>query len=148
MNWWHNFWNREDLSPNEDGSYLIRWRLAQFRGRRVYLHHILATDWAREPHDHPKDFISIGLMGRYVEEIYRVDERFRRERKLVLWGRKRYTAPWIRRFRGELIHRLCVHHGETAWTICLTSRPRREWGFFSEDGSKTPCAEFIERHTL
>ena len=49
--------------------YLHRWRLASFgRKRFLYLHHFVGSDWSRDPHDHPKRFISIGLWGSYIEE--------------------------------------------------------------------------------
>ncbi len=38
----------EDLTPGGDGSYLLRWTLLKaWNGRRIYLHKIMATDWAR-----------------------------------------------------------------------------------------------------
>ena len=49
--------------------YLYRWTLAVLgRGRRCYLHRYLGSDWARDLHDHPKVFWSIGLWGGYVEQ--------------------------------------------------------------------------------
>ena len=60
----------EDLTwPPGSDPYLYRWTLAVLgRGRRCYLHRYRGSDWARDLHDHPKVFWSIGLWGGYVEQ--------------------------------------------------------------------------------
>lgn len=49
-------------------TYLYRWTLLATPWLKVYLHHFVGDDWARDLHDHPKRFISIGLWGEYIEE--------------------------------------------------------------------------------
>lgn len=45
-------------------TYLYRWvLLTLWGGRRLYLHHFVGDDWARDMHDHPKRFITVGLWG-------------------------------------------------------------------------------------
>ncbi len=140
----------EDLSPNADESYMLRWTLFDAFGRKAYLHKILATDWAREPHDHPKDFVSIGLSGQYVEEIYavvdcgRMTPNYEQPKKLVLKDEVEYRAPWYRTFPAEHIHRLRVEPGEHCWTICITGKQRRQWGFWMKDGTHLPYMEFMK----
>ncbi len=102
-------------------TYLYRWELLSVLGgrRKVYLHKFVGDDWALDPHDHPKRFVSIGLMGRYVEHV---GER---------GAQRTYRAPWVRTFPGTHRHRLT---GPTAdrpcWTLVVVGPAEREWGFW------------------
>ncbi len=114
--------NGGDLCP----TYLYRFVLANLPGgRRVYLHHFVGDDWSRDPHDHPKWFISVGLWGAYDEDVYSPeiggDEAVRT---------KRWRAPWIRKFPAEHIHRVRARHTGGAWTLVVTGPVTREWGFW------------------
>ena len=128
--------------------YLHRWRLASFgRKRFLYLHHFVGSDWSRDPHDHPKRFISIGLWGGYVEESHNWTHRmallrFRELRagrpftERFAWpNRTVYRAPWIRSFPAAHIHRLILPPGGTCWTLVFTGRETKPWGFFYQDGT-------------
>ena len=107
----------------EDASHLHRWCLfALPRGIRLYLHHFVDSDFARDPHDHPKGFLSIGLRGGYLEETPREE-----------MGVKQYSiyiAPWLRYFPPQHIHRILLPEGKDCWTLALTGPVRREWGFW------------------
>ncbi|MYE01494.1 MAG: hypothetical protein F4Y03_09465 [Alphaproteobacteria bacterium] len=112
-------------------TYLKRWWLLALPGkRRVYLHRFTGSDWARDLHDHPKAFWSIGLRGGYVEETPR---RAPDDRPLWLLPlrRRRWVAPWIRRFPATHIHRLRVNRSRPTWTIVITGSEEREWGFWT-----------------
>src|ERR1700727_2614916 len=78
--------------------YLERWTLFYRFGYGVYLHHFLGDDWAIDPHDHPRRFISIGLKGFYFEDVFSSDGE--------LISTKRYQAPWFRSFPAEHLHRV------------------------------------------
>ena len=107
--------------------YLHRWTLLRLPGGRgLYLHHFVGSDWARDLHDHPKTFLSIGLRGGYVEERLDVSP--------LLWTRanvrirRQFRAPWIRYWGPRHTHRLRVPpHG--CWTLVFVGLHRREWGF-------------------
>lgn len=103
-------------------TYMFRWTLLKLgRWCSVYVHQFVADDWARDLHDHPKRFISIGLWGRYVEEV-------------PGWSRV-YRAPWIRTFPPNHIHRisLCADR-KPCWTLVIVFRAVRAWGFWHEGG--------------
>lgn len=102
-------------------TYMYRWTLLAIGHWRVYLHHFVASDWSRDPHDHPKAFLSIGLCGSYLEFDYRNLDRPRRIR---------WTAPWIRRFPATHRHRIELDPGGSCWTICVVGKPVRDWGFW------------------
>lgn len=98
--------------------YMNRWTLWKGReGRSLYLHHFVGSDWSRDVHDHPKAFLSIGLLGRYAE---------------VSPGRgpRVYRAPWVRRFPATHRHRIVLADGETCWTLVYVGPTEREWGFW------------------
>lgn len=100
---------------NRCPTYMYRWTLVATKVFNIYLHHFVADDWSRDMHDHPKRFISIGLKGRYIEQTPN--------------GFKYYRAPWIRTFPANHIHRIILSGG-SCWTLVITLRPTREWGFW------------------
>lgn len=103
--------------------HYYRWVLFQWGDYRIYLHHFINSDGWEAPHDHPKTFISIGLWGSYREHIYGSRGKY--------LGSRIFRAPWIRKFPATHIHRIEVVEGCTpAWTICLTGRVTRRWGFW------------------
>jgi hypothetical protein len=111
---------------NRCPTYLYRWTIAKFWGKRgVYLHHFVGDDWSLDLHDHPKRFISIGLRGWYVEE---------RPCPRRIPGCKHetvYQAPWVRSFAAEHTHRLRVP-SKNCWTLVIVLKATREWGFWHE----------------
>ena len=108
----------ERIAGLDDADYLDRWTLIPLPGRRrIYLHHFLGSDW-RDLHDHPKIFWSIGIRGGYIEQVPS--------------GRKRWIAPWIRRFDQNHIHRLRINPKRGAWTIIMTGPASEEWGFYPD----------------
>lgn len=97
-------------------TYLFRWIICRLPGgRAVYLHKFIGDDWAKDLHDHPKRFISIGLWGRYLEE--------------TPTGFRTWRAPWIRSFPAHHRHRLTTPWG-TCWTLVITLKTVRKWGFW------------------
>lgn len=124
---------------NRCPKYLYRWIIYGNRTReslisrvfgkrliKVYLHHFVADDWSLDLHDHPKRFISIGLKGRYVELT--PDPKGGTKTKT-------FTAPWIRSFPAEHVHRLRMVRSwlgvmEDCWTLVIVLRGTREWGFW------------------
>ena len=121
--------------------YLHRWRLAAFgRKRFLYLHHFVGSDWSRDPHDHPKRFISMGLWGGYIEETPGPSDQPPRtiaELQVALGTSdlRTWRAPWIRSFPATHIHRLILPPGGTCWTLVFTGRETRPWGFYFPNGS-------------
>ena len=110
--------NGGDLCP----TYLYRWTLLKTRWFKVYLHHFVGDDWAVDPHDHPKRFISIGLKGSYWETTYSNPPTYGSDR---FW-----KAPWIRSFPATHLHRIEASQTGGAWTLCIVGPQVREWGFW------------------
>jgi hypothetical protein len=110
-------------------TYLWRWTIFKWSGHfSIYLHHFVGDDWSFDLHDHPKRFISIGLRGWYEEETPS--------------GFKIYSAPWIRTFPAEHIHRISVP-SKSCWTLVIVLKPKREWGFWHE-GKFMPWRRYVD----
>jgi hypothetical protein len=134
-----------------DDTYLKRWRFLRLGSISIYLHHFIGDDWARDMHDHPKRFISIGLWGEYVEEtpyepttLYELIERSPRI------SARPYHAPWIRSFPATHRHRLTLGpEGERrgCWTLVLTGMKSRDWYFYPPDSEPVPWKEYVATRT-
>lgn len=126
-----NRWLRWE-SIDGDGAcepYMYRLTLLKLPGgRRLYLHHFVGDDWSRDPHDHPKTFVSIGLLGSYVEDVFYPCGSgigFKLSKISVVWN-----APWFRRFPARHIHRIRARETGGAWTLVYTGPITRDWGFW------------------
>ena len=97
--------------------YMHRWGIKLASGRCLYLHHFSGDDEARLPHDHPKDFVTIGLWGSYTEACHEPGLEIHQ-----LW-----QAPWVRRFAAEHTHR--IYNVRNCWTLAYAGPARKAWGF-------------------
>ena len=132
VNWWLD---REEI--NGGGvcpTYMVRWCLLGTPWCKVYVHRFVGDDWARDPHDHPKRFFSIGLWGSYIEERYSVT------------GEKvadvRWRAPWVRSFAASHIHRIRATETGGAVTLVIVGRVQRRWGFWLR-GAWVPWDRYV-----
>lgn len=131
--------------------YLRRWLLTPwsadshpFKHRRrpnIYLHHILASDDDRALHDHPWDNLSIVLWGGYTEHLFAYPPREGQPLPPVITKRRRPGSIVYR--KAEQAHRLelnprwkseLLNNGRErpCWSLFITWRKRREWGFWCE----------------
>lgn len=114
--------------------YLERWIILQAFDYAVYLHHFLGDDWAIDPHDHPRRFISIGLKGWYWEDIFTPDGKLA---KTI-----RFQAPWIRSFPAHHLHRVRAQECGDTWTLVIVLKKQRGWGFV-RDGIWVPFRDYV-----
>ena len=109
-----------------ESPYMLRWFLLPRNGRfNIYLHKFLRDDEDRALHDHPWWFISIMVKGGYVETTPE--------------GVKTRSAPSIAYRPATARHRVALHKNEDGsakpcWTIVITGRKAREWGFWCPKG--------------
>jgi hypothetical protein len=69
-------------------------------------------------HDHPKRFVSIGLLGAYVEATPDRPDRV-------------YRAPWLRTFPAEHVHHIrLLPDRKPCWTLVIVFKAVRPWGFW------------------
>lgn len=107
--------------------YLRRWTLIETPWFELNVHHILRSDDDRHLHDHPWPFVSLIVSGGYLEHL---DPPTGSTLTLFRW-REAGTLVW---HRAEDLHRIELPAGQTAWTVVLCGRRRREWGFLTNFG--------------
>lgn len=94
--------------------YVVRWRL-ETPWFSIRLHHWLAPDDDRAPHDHPWSFTTFVIKGGYRDASPAGDEHLR--------------APAIRHRAATHQHTVFPDPGG-AWTILVTGPKTRDWGFW------------------
>ena len=130
-----NRWLRWGTVNNHDGKPHFH-RLPLLLGKHrisIYLHHFVGPDDARDPHDHPKWFLSIGLWGSYTETRYNSG---------IKAGVRKFTAPWIRWFPAEHAHQLSNCN---AWTLVITGPVKRQWGFWAGPHQWVDKQEYVDQ---
>jgi len=86
----------------------------------VRLHQWVRSDDERAAHDHPSDFVTLVLWGRYVDVLEHPGGNTTMDR--LRPGSVRYR-------RAEHRHRVQVD-ACGCWTLLWFSPPRRDWGFY------------------
>lgn len=109
--------------------YMIRWNLFECPLFSIKLHKIMVSDDACL-HDHPWTFISIILKGGYVEESWTHTNNSNNHVRRI--GKKLYGPGSILFRPSYYAHRLDIY--QPAWTLVITFRKTRQWGFFTKDG--------------
>jgi hypothetical protein len=110
--------------PEEGRAYLKRYFVwndnrGPEKKPHIYLHKFINSDPDRNLHDHPWNFISFILWRGYVEE--------------TPGGVKKRKYPGMILYRpANWAHR--VHITKPAWTLVLTFKKKREWGFHTLKG--------------
>lgn len=100
--------------------YAYRWVVPLGPLGSIRLHHWLRSDDARAAHDHPSDFVTVVLAGRYADI---------RERDDGTVATDELRAGSVRYRRAEHRHRVVVPP-TGCWTLLWFSPPRRNWGFY------------------
>ena len=106
--------------------YLIRWTIVFF-GYSIRLHHWIRSDDKRFFHDHPFDFISIVLKGKYTN--------------VTPEGKYKIYAGSIWFSEGNKRHYLDIPK-EGVWTLLFCSKPYRKWGFWVNNHLWRPLRYF------
>jgi len=120
-----------------DGTiYLKRWRLIQTPWFGVFLHRIGGPDPGVDLHDHPWSFRSVILRGGYTQVTA--------PRHLACrWAavepgspgwRLHYGAGQVNRMSLSMAHAIVAVDRTPTWSLVLTGRRQRVWGFHTPDG--------------
>ena len=129
-----------------DAPYLERIALEQ----GVYLHVIYASDADRDPHDHPFDFESTIIYGRYVEHTpivapkcaecgattsYHLDPKCRGTftHGIIGWKSSTFKPGDVNKKSAADLHRLELVDGPVV-TLVRRGPIIRNWGFLTRDG--------------
>lgn len=109
---------------------LLLWR----SGFSIYLHHFVGPDDSRDPHDHPKWFLCVGLRGGYKEAVY--------DESGTVIDLHIYSAPFVRFFPATHIHKIIT---DNCWTLVINGPVRRKWGFW-RGGQWLSMNEYAEKY--
>lgn len=138
---------KPDVVLGGERPYMHRWYLTRQHWllNNIYLHNILRSDDDRALHDHPWWNVSIVLRGGYWEWTRRPDAEERRYIVEMYRLEVLDTDIYQRRWRGPgsivfrratQAHRLELPAGRTCWSLFITGRKSREWGFHCPKGWK------------
>lgn len=95
----------------------------------IKLHRIFRKDGQRDLHDHPWNFLSIILRGFYREDtVDGIKER-----------------RWLNFKRAEDRHSIRYVSRSPVWTLVVTGRRRRRWGFWVKYREPWPLGLWRER---
>ena len=117
-------------APGEP-DYLRRWYVLRHRDQEgcIYLHRFGRSDTERALHDHPWPWTTILLEGAYREHT--PEGTFLRERGAVV------SRAATDLHRVELVT-------ETVWTLFITGKAERDWGFSLPDGRWIDSETYLE----
>jgi hypothetical protein len=122
-------WSREIIGDPEC-PLLHRWTLLDVGSAKLLLHHFLPTKRDRDPHDHPRSFLTFVFLGRYDDE----------QPSGII---DRVQAPAVRFRRAEHAH-ITVAGPRGAWSLVVMGPKRRDWGFL-RDGHWWPWSRYEDR---
>ncbi len=125
--------------------YLDRWGIERKWLGGIFLHKMEGPDPGLDLHDHPWSFISMPIVGGYVEERLETrkacawaagaeliekdfGESARRGERVI-----RHRFRW-RMMRLDECHRITGLLRRTVWTIVIHGPSRRKWGFYLPTG--------------
>ena len=112
--------------------YMVRW-VADFGLFSIRLHHWLASDDQRYPHDHPWNFIVWVIRGSYIDITPTASS----------WdGFEGMSTGTIRYRKAEHQHK--VYLERPTWTLLLTGPKRRRSGFWINGKLKKVNKYFFE----
>ena len=128
---WSSYRDRGELMRAPDKiigiDYLWRWYLIpQNRFFNIYLHRFLRSDDERALHDHPWCSVSVLLRG-LIWEIVRDPES---GLDLPNYNIRRFIPVYR---NAKHAHRIILE-SKDAWTLFITGRKIREWGFYCPNG--------------
>lgn len=144
---------------DKDNPYLLRWWIIpRNRYFNIYLHKFLRDDEDRALHDHPWKSLSIILKGKYIEHT--PNKFLNRRTGLIEWlpdNTKIFNrfsfiyrgagyahrielikdthqeAIWTKNDYSDM-HRVIHKVAQPVWTLFITGRKIREWGFHCPKG--------------
>lgn len=133
--------------------YMLRWWLIPRNrfGFNIYLHKFLRSDDDRALHCHPWWSMGMILRGKYIEHMPADPAAWRNGDRRTIQRTRRAWRPVFRSARH--IHRVELYipkpenfYGpkEPVWTIFITGKPVREWGFWCPQGFRK-SDDFLER---
>lgn len=120
-------WN-EPLGEKEC-PYAYRW-VFNFHFFAIRVHHFLRSEPIEHKHDHSWSFITFILKGGYIDVS---DDKV---------DKLKFAS--IRFRRAEYKHKVFLPKKKDCWTVLLTFKPKRKWGFWVDGKLKRPLKYFYK----
>lgn len=123
---------------DEDCPFLRRWTLETRRGRSIRLHHFFPDHLEDVAHDHPWWFITFVFKGGYIDYTCAEGETVKTD----------YVDAIGFRYRSGDHQHMTRTDRRGAWTIVITGKLGKRWGFwvdkrfiphFNYFGKRAPC---------
>lgn len=131
--WWiggYNFGLEHTVVQVKGEKYLGRWIVYLF-GCTIRLHRFYKGDDMRAPHDHPWDFWTFPLCRGYEEIAVRGG---------VLMHE--WVPGWQLHYRPSSYQHIVLDPPKPFWTIVVTGRKSRGWGFWPGSETFVPWKEW------
>lgn len=126
-----------NIKTFEGTTYLRRWTLLALFGFRLYLHHFVEDDGARDPHDHPNGFWTFLFWGSYIEHTREsADKTVTRPRR----------SPSLSYRKAKHAHRIDVP--KHAWSLVLMFPRNRPWGFYEDNERWIEWREYLRERGI
>lgn len=107
----------KEIGWKEIGETFYRFDALRTRWFNVYIHYLDAAQWHPQCHDHPWWFMAFILCGGYWELA---------DNKYV------WRGPFSLLYRpAAFSHNVATMPGKPNWSIVVTGKKEREWGFNS-----------------
>ena len=107
-------------------------------GIGIRIHKILRSDDARAFHNHPWNFISIILKGKYTE----VTPVYDKSNFFVGTNFCSYDKGDVLFRKSNSLHRLILAKNKPVWTLFITGKKQRTWGFLTQPKFLTKHYEY------
>ena len=144
--------------------YLIRYTLISTRFFRCFIHKILRSDDDRDLHDHPWNFATLLLWGRYREQVpYDSPPMFLPDGKMIVKSKivgpgtlVCHKAADCHRLDLQQTFKFPTERGDLGpvetqfipvWTLFMAGPRKRDWGFHTSKGW-IQWEEYIEDRKL
>jgi hypothetical protein len=124
--------------------YARRWVLNLGRFGSLRVHHWVASDDQRFPHDHAWWFLTVVLRGGYTDISDMTSDWVPPSTTSTFRIHDHVRAPAVRFRSAQHRHKVKVDH-DGAWTVLLTGPPVRDWGFWV-DGQFKRMRQYFREH--
>lgn len=128
---------------------MLRWTFLDWGFVKTMIHYFPAETTDRDPHDHPRPFVTLVLRGNYRDESWDWREFSWDPRKKQEWKNERTVervrAGAFRYRRAEHLH-IVETDAVGCWTLVVMGPIMREWGFVRlTSGGWWPWGKYVQK---
>lgn len=106
----------KDIKSKEGVVHFRRWQVFTTPWFDVFIHGIYKSDEDEHMHDHPWDYFSIVIWGKFIEKVKQ--------------GRNAQTFLTTSHRKAEHTHKIEELKSKKVYTLFFASKRKREWGYW------------------